>query len=333
MAAPHDRRAQLLGLVTGHIVTQCIYCVAELGVVDAIPAGADAPVDEIAAAVGANADALYRVLRTLAASELFTETSPRTFAVAELGELLRDGEFSMRYVALMHGAQTMPLFVHMLDTVRTGLPVTVVREGRTRWEILADDPAQSEVFNRAMRGRSVALRETAFLVDWQDIDEVVDVGGGTGGILLPLLQHVPHLRGVLFDLEHVVADAAAAVEAAGVADRCELASGSFFESVPDGADAYLLSNVLHDWGDEDATRILRTCRAAARDDSKLVVLENLLPEGDEPHPAWMLDMQMLVAIGGRERTQSEFRGLLRGGGFELEQIVGDRPVALVARPV
>jgi hypothetical protein len=320
-------------LIQGHMLSQCVYVVAKLGVVDAIESGAAMHVDEIAERVGARPDPLHRVLRALAAEGLFTEVEPRTFAVTEQGELLRDHDRSMRYIALLHGEQTFGLFTDLIETVRTGVPVPILRTGRSRWQELADDPEQSEVFNLAMRGRAAPLVEVASAVGWDDVATLVDVGGGSGGVLLPLLQREQHLRGVLFDLPHVIDDARGAIAAASLADRCTVASGDFFESVPGGEDAYLLSNVLHDWEDADAVRIVATCRAASRPDSILIILENLVPEGDEPAPAKVMDLQMLVALGGRERTEAEFGDLLAGAGFELDRVVGESPAALVARPV
>jgi hypothetical protein len=288
--------------------------------------------DATAEQVGVQPDALYRVLRTLAGEGMFTEVSPHSFEITEMGELLRDDEVSPRYMALMQGGVWMPLFVDLMESVRTGLPVSVVRDGRSRWAILADDPEESEVFNRAMRGRAGPLIRTLLMLDWTDVGTVVDVGGGAGGTLLPLLEQEAHLRGVLFDLEHVAADGRAAVAAAGVEDRCAVESGNFFERVPDGGDVYILSNVLHDWYDDDAIHIMQTCRTAAGTASKLVVLENLVHAGDEPDWAKTLDILMLVGPGGRERTEDEYRGLMATAGFDLERVVGDGPVALVARP-
>jgi hypothetical protein len=232
----------------------------------------------------------------------------------------------------MHGGQTMPLFVHMLDTVRTGTPVPILREGKTRWEQLAEDPEQSAIFNRAMRGRATALAAVLSEVDWSGTTHVVDVGGGIGGVLLPVLRKHTHVRGTLFDLDHIADDARAAIADAGLTDRCDFVAGSFFESVPEGADAYVLSNILHDWNDDDSGRILATCRAAVRDDSRLLVLENLVPPGDDRHPVKVLDLQMMVALGGRERTEDEYRELLRAHGFTLVRVTGAAPAALEATP-
>jgi SAM-dependent methyltransferase len=280
--------------------------------------------------VGAEQDALYRVLRLLASEGLFQEVEPRVFATTETGELLRDGDLSARYVALMHGELMAPVFVDMIETVRTGMPIPQLRDGSSEWERLAADPEKSDIFNRAMRGRAVVRGRPLRLLDWAGIETVVDVGGGTGGILFPLLERESHLRGVLFDLGHVGDEARAAIASAGLDDRCRFEAGSFFEHVPTTGDAYLLSNILHDWGDEDALRILAACRAAMRDGSKLFVLESLLRDDDGPDPSRVLDVLMLVANGGRERTEHEYRDLLGRSGFALERIVGDGAVALEA---
>lgn len=330
-AAPH-RRARLIRLATGHILTAALCAVSELGVVDVMPVCEPMQVEEIASRVGAEADALHRVLRALAAEGLFVEAEPRAFATTDVGELLRDGPESLRYVALLHGRQTMPLFVDIAETVRTGVPVPTLREGRTRWDQLADDPEQAALFNRAMRGRAGRLREALRAIDWSDVHSVVDVGGGIGGILLPHLASEGHLHGVLFDLPHVEADARGAIAEASLVDRCDFVGGDFFQAVPSGADAYLLSNVLHDWDDDHARRILGVTRAAVQPHSRLVVLEDLVPAGDEPHPVKILDLQMLVALGGRERTRAEFGALFDASGFELTEVAGTGPYALVGRP-
>jgi hypothetical protein len=333
MSGALETRARLNRLIFGHILTQCVYVVAKLGVVDTVPRGGVLQSDAVAEQVGVQPDALYRVLRALTGEGLFTEVAPRAFEITEMGELLRDGEASPRSMALMHGGIWMPLFVDFMDSLRTGLPLTVVKEGRSHWEILADDPEGSEIFNRAMQGRAAALVHTLLLLDWRDVGTVVDVGGGMGGVLLPLLLQEPHLRGVLFDLEHVAADGRTAIAAAGVGDRCEVESGSFFERVPKGGDVYILSNVLHDWYDDYATRIAQACRAAMGTASQLVVLENLVHVGNEPEWSKTLDILMLAGPGGRERTEDEYRRLLAAAGIDLERVVGDGPVALVGRPV
>ena len=335
MTAPYDARPQLMRIATGHILTAALYCVAELGVVDEMPTGEPFSVDELAARVGADADALHRVMRALAAEGLFVETAPHAYATTELGELLRDGPGTMRYFALLHGSQSMPQFVDMLETVRTGVPVPIRRDGRTRWEQLADDPEQAEVFNRAMRGRAERLHLALQAVDWSDARTVVDVGAGMGGVLLPHLMREPHLCGVLFDLPFAEADARGAIADTGLADRCDFVGGDFFQAVPGGGDIYLLSNVLHDWADDEAHRILSTTRAAMGEDARLwlLVLEDVVAPGDDRQPVKILDLQMLVALGGRERTEHEFRSLFEAAGFELVEKAGTGPHALIGRPV
>src|SRR5262249_3738595 len=317
----------------GHSRSSWAFVLAKLGVVDEIPKGGTAHVDDLARAVDADADALYRVMRALAGEGLFADGEPRVFAVTDLGELMRDGDTSFRYSALYHGGETLDMFRHMLDTVRTGTPVPELLHGKTRWELLAEEPEEAELFNGVMRTRAHALAAVALSLAWDGVRTVVDVGGGMGGGLFPLLAAEPHLRGTLFDLPQVEAEARAAIETADLNERCIFACGDFFESLPPGADAYILSNILHDWDDLSAARILATCRSAVRADSRFVVLENLLPPGDDPDPVKTLDLQMLVVLGGRERTYDEYDRLLADAGFTITYVTGETPAAVEARPV
>jgi SAM-dependent methyltransferase len=200
--------------------------------------------------------------------------------------------------------------------------VPLLRTGKSLWEQLAESPTDGEVFNRAMQTFAAAVRiEPIWKLDWSEVGTVVDVGGGSGGMLLPLLRRESHLQGILFDQPHLEAESRAAIHNAGLEDRCRFEGGSFFDRVPEGADTYLLSAILHDWTDDDAVRILRSCNEAARTDSRLIVVEYLIPPGDAPHPGKSLDLLMLVWVGGRERTETEFRALLAKGGFRLERII------------
>jgi hypothetical protein len=203
------------------------------------------------------------------------------------------------------------------------VPAPVLRSGKSLWEQLAESPSDGEVFNRAMQTFAAAGRiEPIWKLDWGEVGTVVDVGGGSGGMLLPLLGRESHLRGILFDQPHIEAESRGAIHNAGLEDRCLYEGGSFFDHVPTGADIYLLSNILHDWTDDDAVRILRSCHEAARTESRLIVVEYVIPPGDAPYPGKYLDLIMLVWVGGRERTETEFRSLLAEGGFTLERVVG-----------
>jgi spermidine synthase len=184
--------------------------------------------------------------------------------------------------------------------------------------IALDHPEASGLFDQAMTELSRRFITPVF--GWAST--VVDVGGGTGALLAAILAANPGARGVLYDLPAVVAGARAVLDEAGVGDRCESLAGDFFESVPSGADVYLLANIVHDWDDERAWRILANCRAAMADDGRVLLCESLLPDGTDPSPARLMDLNMLVsASGGRQRTSGELAGLLAGAGLELAAVL------------
>ncbi len=213
-------------------------------------------------------------------------------------------------------------------SLRTGEAAFERVYGVPMFDWLGEHPDEATIFHRAMAGSSMARRQALLARDWSDVETVVDVGGGTGVMLTSVLEQEPHLRGIVFDLPHVREGAEATIEAAGLQERCTFEAGSFFEEVPAGADAYVLSQILHDWSDEDAAAILRVCRNAMTDTSRLLLVEAVLETGDEPDWGKWLDLHMLVVLGGRERSESEWRTLLVEGGFEILPL---RPNAIWSR--
>jgi O-methyltransferase domain len=194
--------------------------------------------------------------------------------------------------------------------------------GTNVWEHQAAHPEEGAIFDAAMTGLSTPVTEAvAQSYDFSRIGVLADVGGGEGGLLAAILAANPTLRGVLFDLPHVVATAGALLERAGVADRCEVVGGSLFETVPEGADAYLFKSIIHDWDDAAAIEILRTCRAPMADTARLLVVEPVIRPGNEPDRAKFMDLNMLVMLGGRERTAEDFERLYAEAGFRLIGIV------------
>ncbi len=325
---------RIFNLIFGTIRAKAVYVAAKLGVADEL---ADGPlaVGELARRTDADPDALYRVLRALAAEGLFEEVEPRTFAVTDLGRLIsEDAPGSRKYLSLMLAEQTDPVFDHMLEVVRTGKPAAVSTFGKPYFHWLGDNPEAAEIFNKAMgTGAAARLPTLLPLGIWAEARSVVDVGGGNGTAVAALLKQHPHLRGIDFDLPQVGAEAEALLAAEGVADRATFEAGNFFETVPSGGDVYVLLQILHDWSDEEATRILRSIRGTIGDDGRLVVLEDIVPDGAGAGPL-LLDLQMLVLLGGRERTETEWCELLAGGGFEVTRITpGPRASAIEARPV
>jgi len=313
----------MMGLITGYWVSQAVGVVAMLGVADAL-VGGPRPSDEIASAVGADGPALYRVLRLLSSLGVFAEGPTGAFALTPLGETLRsDSPVSVRNFAITETAPGHWLpWGRLLESVRSGRPMAREALGMEIFEWYARNPEEASHFNAAMGNLSaLAASELVRVYDFSAARTVADVGGAHGVLLGAVLRANPAARGILFDLPHVIATARDAVAAAELADRCELVSGDFFEAVPEGADLHLLKQVVHDWDDERATRLLRNCHRALAPGGRLLLVEMLIPLDNRPAPSKAMDLNMLVLLGGRERTEEEFDRLLRTAGFRLERVI------------
>lgn len=320
--------------MAGMMRTQTIAAVAELGVADAIAAGITGT-DELAREVAADPDALRRMLRLLEADGLVIREMAGGWGLTEVGELLRDGvEGSMRQQAMLFGAELYEAWAGATTSLRTGEPAFEARFDARFFDWLQEHPIRGRSFDRAMSGTATLRMAPLLARDWSQASRVVDVGGGNGMLIEALVEHVPGLHGTTFDLPHVSERATMRLEKnAALADRVTVSAGDFFEAVPAGADAYVLAQVLHDWSDEDCIRILEACRRAARASTRLLVLEQILPEGPEPNVAKLTDLNMLVLLGGRERTRREFEQLLAAGGWSLvAELPGPRWSALEAAP-
>jgi hypothetical protein len=303
---------RLWNLMRGAMVVQALRVAAELGVADELAAGAR-PVDEVARAVGADADSLNRFLRALAAEGVFAEEEPGAYRNTETSELLRTGR-DWNAFAHFFGGVWYAAFAESLHAARTGDETFSRTTGEGWWEWLAARPAEGELFNRAMSGGADRVAERLAELAW-DAETVVDVGGGNGAILIELLRRKPQLHGVVFDLPEVAREAEARVTSAGLADRCAVAAGSMFDGVPPDGDAYVLSGVLHDWDDAAAATILRNVHSVAPAHARVLVLESVLAPGTGQPGAKWLDLLMLVLNRGRERTEPEWRSLLAATGF------------------
>ena len=329
MQAPQWHLARLMD---GYLVTQMLHTAASLGVADAL-AGGPRSGAELAAEVGADPGALTRVLRGLAVEEIVEERDDGRFALTPAGELLRrDVPGSLRGAVLARGEVYFDTAAEMLTAVRGGGVAYELAHGEPFFEHLARHPEREAAFQASMAGR--AAQEVADVVaayDFGNLDRLVDVGGGAGNLLAAILRAAPQLRGVLFDRPGVAPAAEQRMRDAGVWERCELVAGDFFESVPSGADAYVLSRVLHDWDDAEAARILARVRDAMGTGSRLLVVEAILPERAADAPAAIrMDLHMLLLFSqAQERTEAEFRRLLEGAGLAVRRVVPTRsPAAL-----
>ena len=323
-SAPPGARGsgELLDLMRGFVVAKSLFVAADLTVADLL-AGGPRPVAELAAATETHPDALRRLLRALCGVEVFTDAGGDRFGLGRLGPgLLTAGPHSVRNWLLVNGGPVFRAFDGMPEAVRSGRPAFADLFGRSFFDHMKRSTQDGQWFHAAMDEISRHTADALLAAyDFRGVTSVVDVGGGRGGLLAALLRAHASLRGTVFDRPEVVRTARATVAAAGVADRCELRGGDFFRSVPAGADCYLLSWILHDWDDSAALRLLRSCRRAIPATGRLLLVEALLPPADRPHFAHFGDLVMLVALGGRERTEEQYAALLAAAGFRLARVI------------
>jgi hypothetical protein len=324
--APRSALA-LRRLVNGYQVTQALHVAAVLGIADLLADGPRSS-DDLAAATETHPGALYRLLRALAGVGVFREEEDRRFALAELGACLRSDapEPVGGWAAFVGEPYQWQAWGALLYSVRTGANAFRHVHGIDSWSFRARHPELSASFDRAMTSLSrqvvSAVLET---YDFGRFGHLVDVGGGNGAVLAAILAKYPTAHGVLFDQPHVVSVAGPILAAAGVADRCQVVGGSFFETVPAGGDAYILKAILHDWEDDPCVQILQTCRRAMAEGTALLVIERELGRPNQDPDPKFSDLNMLVGPMGQERTPAEYAALFAKGGFRF---VGVTPSAV-----
>jgi hypothetical protein len=319
-----EREDELSQLVSSYRVSQAIYVVVKLGIPDLL---ADGPrgSDELAEATGTHAGALYRVLRFLAGVGLFEERAPNQLSLTSLGAGLCTAapKTLQAQVLSQLDPSCWESWGQLLHSVRTGETAFDQVHGMGFFTYLGKHPDAARIFDQAMTSntaRSGAAITRAY--DFSGIGRLVDVGGGQGLLLATVLQAYPRMHGVLFDRPEVVAGAPAIVEAAGVAERCQLVGGDFFEAVPAGGDAYALRQILHDWGDARATEILKNCQQAMQGPGKVLVVEReIRPDYRQGLSVLRLDLEMLVNLGGLQRTEEEYSALFAEAGLRLSTVV------------
>jgi hypothetical protein len=310
-------------MATAHWVSHILYVAAKLSVADHL---AERPVsaDELAAATKTHPPSFGRFMRTLAHLGLVAEDDMGRFALTSLGEALKTGSQGAARSAILTLASPWITagWERLLESVQTGRPGLEQALGMPIFDWLAQHPEEASLFSETMvsfHGAEPAAVAAAY--DFSSTTTVVDVGGATGNLLAAVLHAHSGCRGVLYDLPHVVRDAPKLIQAHGLADRVTIESGSFFERVPEGGDAYLLSHIIHDWTEAQCLTILGQCRRAMKRSSRVLIIEMVLPAGNAPHPGKMLDMMMLVGPGGQERTEPEYRDLLGKAGLRLTRVI------------
>src|SRR5262245_3563941 len=304
----------------GFISARALYVAAKLGVADYLKDGPKTAT-ELAEALSVKADALYRIMRVLAASGVFALDQNDRFSLNEIGDTLRAASAqSVRDYVIMYHECIYPAFEHIVFTVRTGELGTLKTFRKPAFEMVKTDPAFAAAIYAGLASRAkldIAALMAAY--DFSDAELVADIGGGNGGLLSAILARYPNVSGLLFDLAPAID--AAKVGKGGPLPRCEFVIGDFFDKIPTEADVYILKLVLHDWEDDDVERILTCCRNVMSRSSRLLVIEGLVGSSDEMSLTTLVDITMLVNVGGRERTQAEFEKLLARSGLKLQKTI------------
>lgn len=331
MAKPRPARAQqasntmvLMNLTAGKWVSQAIAVAAELGIADLLKDGAKSAAT-IARAVNASEDGVYRLLRALASVGLFAETGERRFRLTPLGKLLRTDspEALGGYARFVGHESTWRPWGELRHGVRTGEPAFDQVFAMPIFEYFAKMPEAAAIFDAAMTSISTFESKAVLAAyDFSGVGTLVDVAGGHGLLITAILKANRKMGGVLFDLPLVTAGASALFQKRGIADRCQIVSGDFFVSIPEGGDAYIMKHIIHDWDDERAIQILKNCYRAMRPGGKVLIVDAVIPPGNAAHFGKLLDLEMLVLTPrGRERTRVEFQDLLKRSGFRLRRVV------------
>ena len=315
--------AFLTQILLGSLSSQALYVAAKLGIADLL---ADGPktVEQLATETSTDAPSLYRVMRALASVGVFTEQDGRAFALTPTAEPLRsDVPNSMRDVTIFWGEDWhWQVWGKTLYSVRTGKPAWSQIHGDEVFEYFGKNPEASEIFNRAMSSFSgIATQAVVDAYDFSGIETLVDIAGGHGRVLTGILEANPKMRGMLFDLPHVIAGAREQVAASTAAERVEFVEGDFFASVPEGADAYIMKHIIHDWDDERALTILRNIKQAMKANGRVLLVEAVIADGNNQDFGKLLDLEMLVSPGGKERTAAEYEDLFSRAGLKLTRIV------------
>ena len=315
--------AVLTQILLGSLASQSLYVAAKLGIADMLVDGPKS-VEELATAAGVDGPSLYRVLRALTSIGVFTEQENKTFAMTASAEPLRsDVPNSLRDVAIFWGEDWhWGVWGKTLYSVRTGKSAWAQIHGEEVFEYFQKNQEAARIFDRAMSSFStLAAKAVVEAYDFSDVKTLIDIAGGQGRLLAGVLETYPTMRGVLFDLPHVLESAREAGTAANVRDRLEFAAGDFFASVPSGGDAYMMKHIIHDWDDERAVTILRNIRKAMNPGGRVLLVEAVIADGNGQDFGKLLDIEMLVSPGGKERTAAEYEELFNRAGLKLTRIV------------
>ncbi len=311
---------QLMQFITAKWISQPLHVVTKLGIPDILSQGPKS-IDDLAKECNAHGPYLYRVMRALASMGIFTETENKVFNLTPMSECLQENK--MRSIALMFLSEWHnKAWGKLLHSVKTGDFAFETAFGMPAFDWLEQNPEAAKVFNEANQVKTITTHAAITDVyDFEQFNSITDVGGGYGGLLFKILEKNKNLNGVIADLSYLIKNAAEQISMMNLTDRCIAVACDFFVEVPNGSDCYILSHILHDWDDNKSKDILKNCYDAMRQDAKLLLVEYIVPEGNEFSIAKLLDLEVLVMGGGCERTEKEFVELLNNTGFILENII------------
>jgi hypothetical protein len=326
---PH---AKLIQMGSAFLQSRVLYVAAEIGLADHLSDGPKTA-NELGEQTGMDSSSLYRLMRALAHFGILSMENNQRFSLTPLGEALKSGApgEARSTILTVAGEGFWNAVFKLPETLKDGEPGFEKAFGISFFEYLDSHPEISTNFNKTMIGfHGAEPPAVAEAYDFSNFDTVVDVGGGTGNMLATIFERYPDPKGVLFELPRVIQEAPELLEKRGIADRITCKEGDFFEEVPEGGDAYILSHIIHDWPKDKCLTILRNCREAMSSQSRLLIVEMVLPADGPPHPGYELDMVMLSLTGGQERTKAEYKKLLEEADFDLKRVVPtDSPVSIV----
>ena len=335
MTAPKQQeqpQVAMFQIISGFWISRGVFVIAKLGIPDILKTGPKTAA-ELASATDTHAESLFRVLRAMVSVGVLATDSENRFSNTPVSEtLITDAPGSLRWFTISElGQEHYPAWGNLMHSVKTGEIAFDNFFGNDIWAYFRNNPEDATVFNNSMSGITAALNESLRSVyDFSKFKTVVDVGGGHGGLIKEILKSNPNAKGILFDAAEVINGSRERLAEAGLSDRCEAVAGDFFKAVPEGGDAYVMKWIIHDWDDERAIKILKNCRAQMGPDARLIIVDCVVPETNEPHFSKFIDLNMLVMTGGKERTAKEFATLLEASGFRLLQVVGtDQPTSII----
>lgn len=321
-----DSSARILKITYGFQLAHCASVAAKLNIAELLYESPKT-IKELADSTQTDPAALYRLLRVLAAEGIFKETADQVFSFTELANALHGAtEGTIKYYLEAILGEHAPAFGNLLHSVKTGQTAFDDHYKMDVWEFYGGHPDIAANFNKAMAGLTQYLSRTAVpAYNFNDFNSIVDIGGGNGALLFSILRATDKAKGIIFDAPHVIPQSQQMIEQEQLSNRCEALGGNFFESVPEGKDLYLLKFILHDWNDEDGIKILRNCSDAMHKGSKVLIVEAVIPPGNDHHAGKYMDITMLACTRGRERSEKDFQYMLNEAGLKFNKII-DLPI-------